>query len=691
MKVGDCTGSKQRLLFVIAVASALTLAFGQQSIPNAPPTSAVDRSRLPEALAKVQFEHLSSGAIMLLDHNGDLVRPPVRSTTVSALPAQQPLSVTLDPRVGPNIRLGNDPSALPPGRKAQAEPHIARSPINQNFVVATFQEGRFEGGGAVDGGYSITTNGGATWTRSFIPNLTQASGGQYFRDTDPVAGVDLSGTVFLATEGATDQNFNGGAVLLSRSFDGGQTFAAPTVVYQPPSSSIFPDKPWMTINNFAGTPTAGRIIVTFTAFTNTSADGGSIVRAFSDNHGASFSSIASIGASAANAQGSQAVFLPNGNLVIIYWSFGTSGHPGEHLEAVISTDGGVTFGSAKLITTNSVEYNEPQIRTGSFLPSAVADPTHGNIYLVYQTILAGNPRIVFTKSVDGGNTWSAPVAISDNPAGSGVFNPAINVSADGQVLSCVFYDHRANPGSDTLVDVYYSQSFDGGASWQPNIRVTDVSTDASLAPLTSAGYMLGDYQGIAEATNSNVPAIPVWIDTRTGDPDPFVAQIQAIPGGTPGPTPTPTATPTVTPTATPIPTVTPTVTPTATPTVTPTPAPVATPNITVQVSPGTIAPGGAATFTISASTINPNQTVAVHYSMTGTARLGTDYTVDGPPGEADIPAGASSTSITLHAVPGTATRKGKKATLALVAGSGYKVAKPNKASVTIRAAARDVD
>ncbi|MFZ3376461.1 MAG: hypothetical protein WA183_12990, partial [Chthoniobacterales bacterium] len=81
----------------------------------------------------------------------------------------------------------------------------------------------------------------------------------------------------------------------------------------------------------------------------------------------------------------------------------------------------------------------------------------------------------------------------------------------------------------TLVDLYLAQSFDGGATWQPNIRLTSVSTDASLAPLTSAGYMLGDYQGVAQPTNANVPAVPVWIDTRTGNPDPFVARVGIAP------------------------------------------------------------------------------------------------------------------------------------------------------------------
>src|SRR6267378_5468327 len=663
MNFADRNGLKRSLWLFVAALCAITISSAQQPIPNAPSSAAVDRSRLPKALANVQLEHLSSGALMLLDHNGDLVRPPANLQKPPLGAIQENLNVALDPRVGPNIRLGNDPSALPPGMTAQAEPHIARSPVNQNFVVATFQEGRFTNGGAVDCGYSITTDGGANWTRALIPNVTRTVGGSYYRDTDPVAGVDRNGTIFLTTEGATDPNFNNGAILLSRSFDGGQTFGSPTVVYQP-GSSIFPDKPWMAINTFAGTPTVGRVVVTFTAFSSSSPAGGTIARAYSDDGGATFSSASSVASSASNAQGSQAVFLPNGNLVVTYWNFNSP----EHLNAVISTDGGSTFGAPKLIT-NAVEYNEPAIRTGGFLPSAAADRTQGNIYVVYQTRLAGNPIIAFTKSTDGGNTWSSPIAISDNPAGIGVFNPAVNVSPDGQVVTVSFYDHRNNPSSNTLVDLYYAQSFNAGATWEPNIRVTSVSSDASLAPLTSDGYMLGDYQGIAESTNSTVPAIPVWIDTRTGDPDPFVAQIQAIPAGTPAPTPTPTAT--ATPTATP------------TPTPTPTPGPVAPPTITVRASPTTVSPGSDATYTIAASTINPSQVVTVHYLMGGRAILGTEYTLDNSSGQVDIPAGASSATVLLHATPNLPTRKGEKAILTLSPGSGYKIVKPNKATVTI--------
>ena len=457
---------------------------------------------------------------MLLDRQGNLVKPPALSPSRRAAAAAQ-VAVPLDPRVGSNLRLGDDPVALPANMRSQAEPHIARSVVNPDFLAATFQEGRFTNGGSVDCGYSISSDGGLTWSRALIPNLTQTTGGPYYRDTDPVAGIDLNGYVYLNTEGATDVNFNNGIVLISRSTDGGATFGAPVVVYQPSSAGVFPDKNWLAINTFAGTSTVGRLVVTFTRF---SGNVSPIVRSYSDDAGVTWSPTVFVHSSNTSAQGSQPVFLPNGKLVIVYFNFGNSS-----LALANSNDGGVTFGNPKLVTTVT-QYDEPAIRTGgSALSSAVADRTNNNLYVVYQALLAGNPRIAFTKSTDGGTTWTPPIAISDNPSNSGVFNPAIAVSPNGQTLTAVFYDHRNNPGSDTLIDLYLAQSFDGGATWLPNIRVTSVSTDASLAPLTSSGYMLGDYQGIAESINASVPAIPVWIDSRTGNPDPFIARIGIAP------------------------------------------------------------------------------------------------------------------------------------------------------------------
>ena len=516
-------------LFALLLLLVGSIPAAQQSqLPIMPP---VDQAKLPPNLRNLPLHRLSSGALMLLNRDNNLVLPPRSITTAKGETATEKAAsapVALDLRIGPNIRLGNDPPALPSNMRAQAEPHIARATTNEDFLVGVFQEGRFAtGGGAVDCGYSVSHDGGLTWTRALIPHLTGTSGGPYFRATDPVAAFDVNNNVYLETLVATDPQFVNGAVVLSKSTDGGVNFASPVVAYRPSNNNVFPDKEWMAINTFATTATAGRLLVTFSLFSNINSDGAPIIRVYSDNGGANWSSASAI-STETTLQGSQPLYLPNGNCVIVYWNFGTNQNPGGRLEAVISTDGGNSF-AAPVIIAFANEYDEPAIRTGSFLPSAAADRTTQDIYVVYQTLLAGNPRIAFTKSTNGGTNWSAPVAISDNPAGLGVFNPAINVSSDGRTVTVAFYDHRNNPGSNVLVDLYLAQSFDGGANWQPNIRLTAVSTDASLAPFTSAGYMLGDYLGVAQTTRPTVPAVPIWVDTRTGNPDPFITRAGIAP------------------------------------------------------------------------------------------------------------------------------------------------------------------
>jgi hypothetical protein len=523
------------VISVVVLASTLTLLAQKFSKADKQPprTKAplADRSRLPAALQNVRLDRLSSGALMLLDRGGDLVEWPAASsrlTTGNSLSPDINATVALDPRVGANIRLGNDPPALPPNMRAQAEPHITRAPNNPNLLLATFQEGRFTTSGAVDCGFSVSHNGGSTWSRALIPGLTMTSGGPYFRATDPVAGADANGNLYLCTLAATDAGFVGAVVVVSRSTDGGTTFAAPRVAYQPPNNTVFPDKNWMAINTFPGTPTFGRIVVTFTLFTDLSTEGAPIVRTYSDNGGMTWSPAAFIHPASTNAQGSQPVFLPDGRLAIVYWNFGSPGSPGERLEVVVSNTTGTVFGAPRRIA-NAAEYLPPLIRSGSFLPSATVDRANGNLYAVYQALLAGAPRILFTKSPNAGTTWTTPVPISNNTANTAVFNPAIAASSDGQRLAVAFYDGRANLADDTLVDMFLALSINGGATWQPNVRLTSISTDATLAPLAAGGYMLGDYLGIAGSAYRGVPAVPVWIDTRTGNPDPFAARVAVAP------------------------------------------------------------------------------------------------------------------------------------------------------------------
>jgi hypothetical protein len=109
----------------------------------------------------------------------------------------------------------------------------------------------------------------------------------------------------------------------------------------------------------------------------------------------------------------------------------------------------------------------------------------------------------------------------------------------------------------------------------------------------------------------------------------------------------------------------------------------ATPVITLSVSPALLNEGSDATFTVSASTVNPSQPITVGYSMSGKAQEGTDYTLSGTPGQFTIPPGQSSATVTLHALADMVNEKNDKAKMKLSTGADYELGKPKKATVTI--------
>jgi PKD repeat protein len=111
--------------------------------------------------------------------------------------------------------------------------------------------------------------------------------------------------------------------------------------------------------------------------------------------------------------------------------------------------------------------------------------------------------------------------------------------------------------------------------------------------------------------------------------------------------------------------------------------PATTPTVSLSASPAKINEGASATYTVTASS-PASQKITVRYSMSGTATLGTDYTLSGTAGEVTIPAGQSSASVTLSAASDNVKEKNETAIMTLGLGTGYKLNKAKKAStVTI--------
>jgi hypothetical protein len=182
-----------------------------------------------------------------------------------------------------------------------------------------------------------------------------------------------------------------------------------------------------------------------------------------------------------------------------------------------SADGGVIFGVDNEITPVTWTSGEVNGEVLVFaFPAIDADITggqyHGSLYVAFMDESPyGDTDLYFTRSTDGGYTWSTPFRLNDDPEGNGAdqFHPWLCVDNQG-VITVVFYDRRNDPGN-LLMDLYLTQSYDGGATFTPNERVTSVSSDPTAG--TRAG-IIGEYNCVTVADGY---VHPIWTDTRDGD------------------------------------------------------------------------------------------------------------------------------------------------------------------------------
>lgn len=142
-------------------------------------------------------------------------------------------------------------------------------------------------------------------------------------------------------------------------------------------------------------------------------------------------------------------------------------------------------------------------------------------------------EIITRRSTDGGKTWSPPKRVTDDPVTdfANKFDPQISVAPNGRV-DVGWYDFRNDDGH-MLIDVYATYSNDGGATWAPNVRITDRSADRRPGFFVDGGAVRGPL-GVA---SDNYAAHFAFEDTRNAtDADPVSdiyagsIQFKALPG-----------------------------------------------------------------------------------------------------------------------------------------------------------------
>ena len=233
-------------------------------------------------------------------------------------------------------------------------------------------------------------------------------------------------------------------------------------------------------------------------------------------------------------QGSEPAVGPKGEVYVVWergWQVSGGQFPFFTPDIVISksTDQGRTFGPAVLIQTiTSIAFDPPSgysrniINDFPRIDVARTGPDRGEVYVVFHDARAGTADVYLSHSPDG-VSWSEPVRVNDDPADF-QFWPAVSVEPGGNV-DVVWYDRRLNPGTP-VTNTFWSQSTDGGETFRPNVRVSDVGSDWAATvfdPGLTANF--GDYIDISAGGNRTYAG---WADGRFGDPDVFFSELRGI-------------------------------------------------------------------------------------------------------------------------------------------------------------------
>ena len=395
---------------------------------------------------------------------------------------------------------------------AEVEPHVAVNPTNPNNLIGTWQQDRWSDGGSQGIAVGASFDAGVTWTTGALPvsrcgGGNAANGGDFARASDPWVTFTPSGVAFQLSLGFSGVNFQAGsssAMLVSRSVDGGRTWGNPITLLRD-DAQFFNDK-----NTITADSTDSRYV--YAVWDRLTTDNrGPTILARTINGGLTWEPARVIFDPGVGSQtiGNVIAVQPDGTLINFFTQLNTVNGSSVGSFAVIrSADKGLTWSQPITISNfQGIGTRDPEtgsaIRDSAFL-GQISVGVQGQLYVVWQDARFSNglrDAIAFSRSVDGGLTWSLPVRINADASVQGLI-PGISARADG-TIGISYFDMRSNtPDPATLLTDYWLATSRDGINWTD--RRISAAFDLAVAPV-ARGYFLGDYMGLANAGNNFYP------------------------------------------------------------------------------------------------------------------------------------------------------------------------------------------
>jgi hypothetical protein len=374
-------------------------------------------------------------------------------------------------------------------------------------VVAVFQVGRIENGGATAIGVATSLDGGRRWRSGLLPGVTAFSPqpGADPRASDPTVGFDAVHGVWLASSlGIAADSFQ---VLVSRSPDG-VAWSPPVTATQAGAGTL--DKEWVACDNWPSSPNRGHCYLSYLDVASAL-----IVTQTTTDGGLSWSAPAPTSIQppqGVEANGAQPLPRPDGSLVVVYEASGTQGPSfSDEVLAARSTDGGASFEPS--VQVSSLSWFPTVGLRAPPLPSADV-ASDGTLYVAWEDCrldpACGRDRILLSTSVDG-QVWTAPAPVGPPTPSADQFVPGLAVdpatAGTGQRLAVAYYSVPSGcavRSGCAGVDVWLTTSGNGGASWDRPQRLDAQSM--RLDWLSQAGgRFLGDYISTSFVAGRAVP------------------------------------------------------------------------------------------------------------------------------------------------------------------------------------------
>ncbi|MEI8006072.1 MAG: T9SS type A sorting domain-containing protein [Bacteroidota bacterium] len=396
-----------------------------------------------------------------------------------------------------------------PGDAAN-EPSMTIDPSDPQHILIGWRQFDNVNSNFRQAGYAYSTDGGQTWT---FPGVINPG---IFR-SDPVLDCDSIGIFYynsLTLDASNNylckvfKSGNGGA-----NWDGGV-------------DAHGGDKQWMAIDRSGG-PGTGNIYADWNSYF-TSCPSGSFTR--STDNGANFGDCTP---------------LPG----TPYWGTVAIGNNGE---VYISGTSDV-YGSAIVLKSTGAQYPDSipnwhvatvnfdgQLMYGSRLNpvgltgqvSTSVDRSsgapNGNVYVlasVLRYINSDSADVMFSRSTDGGLTFSMPVRVNDDQSSTNYqWFGTMSVAPNGRI-DATWLDTRDSPPDSLFSALYYSYSVDQGTTWSANQKLSPLFSSRVGWPQQAK---MGDYVAMISDNNK---AYLAWTNTLNGEEDVYFSTIQPFATG----------------------------------------------------------------------------------------------------------------------------------------------------------------